>query len=1113
MANPPEDRAPGVEERALQLPTDFSKTPASERRLASHAFEIRVPDLGGALAPDALLVAAFGVSLHRYNGQAAIPLGAARLGAPGHAPWARSLCLATGADATLRALAAQAGEALRGAAGEGGARAANGAGGGAAITWVEAAGGGDGFDALGAVEGAPPEVRGVDLHLVVAGSGEARRAAFVYDASLFRPASVERFAGHLGVLLGAAAAHADAPVARLPLLTPAERCWLESVSEGPSRPPPPEPLHRLVERNAAATPDAVAVRYRDQSLTYAELNRRANRLARYLQAEGAGAERPVAVCVEPSFDIAVALLAVLKAGAIYVPVDPTYPPTRIRDILSDTTPKAVLSRRHLVEKLDLGEFGPIALDDEEALAGELGGDDLGLEVGPGQTAYIYYTSGTTGKPKGVMASHANLATYIHVARGRYGFGPGDVMPAIARFSFSISMFELMLPLAAGGTLVVLDRDHVLDPARMASTLAGVTFFHAGPSLLKHLLPFIKRQHASFEAFAGVRHASSGGDLIAPELLESLKEVFPRAEVFVIYGCSEISCMGCTYPVPRDRAVTRTYVGRPFDNVAVRVLDAARNPVPAGVVGEIHFAGGGVVKGYLNRPDLTAEKFVEIEGRRFYRTGDVGRLSDDGWVEVLGRNDFQVKIRGMRIELGEVEYALRRAPGVRDGVVVAKGTADGEKALVAYVVLGRGEGAASEAERRATLAALRRHMAESLPDYMVPASYVELASLPLNHNMKVDRRALPEPERAGEPDPAARAPETATERRLAEIWAGLLGVARVGLDDNFFELGGHSMLAMDFIARVERDAGVALEGMEVLRESLEVLASICDARSGKKARKAASSAPPPSAEGPVVPFHFGPGQGLYGVLHASPVPGLREAALVCAPVGEEHVRARFVLTRLARRLAAGGVPTLLFDYYGFGDSLGESGEASCARWQRDIADAHRELARRTGAARVAAVGVRLGAALLCNAAPGLDLARIVLWDPVCDGAGHYAEMAALHAQYLRSMQHLRLGRPPARPPGGGEELLGATYSREALRELKALAIPKLAPDRGPPVRWLATSQPARQRARFASLCGDRPDCRLEALDFDCSWDDLARFEDVLPDVGIAAALAAMVKGPA
>ncbi len=414
-----------------------------------------------------------------------------------------------------------------------------------------------------------------------------------------------------------------------------------------------------------------------------------------MTAQGIGAESRVVVCLEPSIDVAIVLLAVLKAGAVYVPLDPTYPAARIRASLEDIRPRLLVTRAYLDEKLQIDGVARLALDDLENLAKGLSDENPGLAVQPDQTAYIYYTSGTTGKPKGAAASQANLASYIRAARERYLIGASDVMPAIARFSFSISMLELMSPLAAGGTLVILERDHILDLDRMSRTLEDVTIFHAGPSLLKNLITYVKRHYRGFDAFSRVRHASSGGDMVSPEVLEGLKQIFFNAEVFVIYGCSEISCMGCTYPVARDRPVERTYVGRPFDSVAVRVLDSALNLLPVGVVGEIHFAGDGIVKGYLNRPELTAEKFIELDGRRYYRTGDMGRLSEDGWLEILGRSDFQVKLRGMRVELGEVEQHLRRAPGVRDGVVTARSLAGGEKALVAYMVLDRG-GAACRA---------------------------------------------------------------------------------------------------------------------------------------------------------------------------------------------------------------------------------------------------------------------------------------------------------------------------------------------------------------------------------------------------------------------------------
>jgi acyl carrier protein len=569
-------------------------------------------------------------------------------------------------------------------------------------------------------------------------------------------------------------------------------------------------------------------------------------------------------------------------------------------------------------------------------------------------------------------------------------------------------------------------------------------------------------------------------------------------------------MGCTYPVPRDRAVTTTYVGRPFDNVVVRVLDGAGNVLPAGIVGEIHFAGHGVTQGYLNRAELTAEKFVSLGGRRFYRTGDRGRLSEDGWLEILGRNDFQTKLRGMRVELGEVEHQLRRAPGVRDAVATAREGADHEKVLVAYVVTDASNGAVAQSDKPTRIGAIRRYMLDHLPDYMVPAVYVELDRLPVNHNLKIDRRALPAP---GEADLRAasgrsvREPQTATERKLSSFWQQLLGVQQVGLDDNFFELGGHSMLAVLLSLEVEQAFGIRLEGMDILREPLEVLAAICDRHLGVSSSGADGRAPAVVARDQVEIFHFGEGQSLYGVLRGSASSTVSSAALICAPVGQEHVRTHFVLTRLAKQLARDGVPTLMFDYFGCGDSLGDSRAADWDRWRSNIAEAHAELQRRAKGAPVTAIGVRLGGSLLCQAASDLDIARLVLWDPVCEGAEHSAELARMQRAYLRSIAQLRFWKwRRTRPPGN--ELLGTTFSDAAFRELKAFVLAPLLAERRVPIRWLATSRLAGEEPLFRSIAASEG-CRVECLDHDCGWRDLARLEDVLPDVRISSTLRAMV----
>ena len=836
--------------------------------------------------------------------------------------------------------------------------------------------------------------------------------------------------------------------------------------------------HELFELWASAAPGATALRFGDQRLSYGELNAKANQLARHLVASGVGGEDRVVVCVEPGFEIIVALLAILKVGAVYVPLDPSYPPARIEIMLDDTQPSLVLTHSELRGRLPLGQATVLELDATEQLR-ELPVHNLELAVEPQRTAYVYYTSGTTGTPKGVMASHANLASYLSSARRRYGFRASDVGVAIARFTFSISMFELLSPLTVGGSLVVLERASVLDFARLSETLREVTFFHAGPSLLRGVLDYIERHYTDFSVFDGVRHASSGGDTVPTEILASLCNIFEKSEVFVIYGCSEISCMGTTYEVPRGARLERTYVGIPFEGTTLRVVDDELVEVPRGVVGEVLFAGPGVVVGYLNRPELTAEKFLEQGGQRFYRTGDRGKLNEQGLLELLGRSDFQVKLGGIRIELGEIEHHLRRAPHVANGIVAAFDR-NGEKALVAYVLV-KPDSPGDSASRAK---AIRGYLAEQLPDYMVPATFVELVALPLNHNMKVDRRALPEPPRSAirlQSAPEARPPRTNTERSLASLWQSLLGVDRVALDDNFFDLGGTSLLALQLIGAVDRKLGVVLTGLEILREPLELQAQLCAQRSGLVPEQRPASVPMLKAD-QVELFHFGQGQSLYGVLHGSNGAHANSAVLICAPLGHEYLRAHFILQRLARSLAGLGVPVLRFDYYGCHDSLGDGRQASCARWQRDIVDARHELVRRTGAEHVTAIGVRLGATLLATVAQPLQLSRLILWDPVENGAHYLGQLRAAQRRLLRAMPLLslrdRLDGWMNRERG---ELLGATYSQTALRELVDLGMPKR----------------------------DFGTCPVQRLNTDVAWLDLAKLEEMQPDVGISRQLGEMV----
>ena len=870
---------------------------------------------------------------------------------------------------------------------------------------------------------------------------------------------------------------------------------------------------------AASAPHHVAVRYRDQSLTYGLLDQRVNRLAHRLRAAGVDRGQSVMVLLEPELDVPSVLFALLRIGAVYVPLDPQYPTARIEAMLADVRPALVVSRRSLIDRLGVRVSVPVlALDADAASIERASTTPLPDDVAPTAAATIFHTSGTTGRPKGAIATHANLAFFAEAAHERYGHHADDIIPVIARFSFSISVFEIVVPLTAGAAIVILDREHVMDPARMIETLQGVTFFHAGPSLLRTLIAAMRSAGLPPSAFARVRHASSGGDMVPPQLLAELRAQFESAEIFVIYGCSEISCMGCTAEVPRAGTVTRTYVGTPFPQTAVRVLGDQQQPIAPGDPGEVYFAGPGVVAGYLDRPELDAERFLEYEGRRYYRTGDVGRWHEGHGLELLGRVDFQVKIRGMRVECAEVEFHLRQIRGIRDGVVVAR-EQRGEKILAAFVVRDPSAHDAEAWDASSLAATVRRHLSAQLPDYMIPMAIMELPALPLNHNGKVDRLAMPQLPSDEQVGAAARVrpPRTPTEQRLASIWSELLKRPYIGRTQNFFELGGDSLLALQVILRAESDLGVTIDGMTLLRESLAEVAATCDARLGQvlSVDERSERSDDEGGDGAGIDtFFFGADASLYGVLYHGASTRAKRAVLLCPPIGAEEIRTTFVLTRLARRLASQGVPTMRFDFFGTRDSLGEDHEAHPERWRADILAARRTLIERTGATQLVAIGVRLGATLLMHASTPVDgedplWENIVVWDPVADGADYVRELERMHARALHSLVALRGWRRP-RPDPARQELIGFTYAREALEAVGRLTLS--APSNGRRstrhLAWLASGELTAQRRTFDALAASAKGSTFVEHASRVAWSDVRRLGDLLPDAGLIDALLAL-----
>ena len=1054
--------APAGSEVALQLPWDRLKTPGTPFRAARVATvrTVRVTAAGDRDERLALAVASAAVLFYRYSGQGDIPLALSSPATRGDSN-CRTLTVPLGGLTPAAELMNTARSAIANA---------HPAADAPTPLLVDVA-----FGERHEAKERDGACREPDVALELTFLEHAIEVSVVYNECLLDAGTAARLLEHFSIVIEELDGKKAKTVAELRLHTPAALEWFKANGSGPAVHFPAAWVHEEIAGYARQTPDKTAVRCGDDELSYAELDRRANRLANYLHRRGITDGMPVIVCLEPSLHVPVALLGILKAGAAYVPVNPAHPEFRARAIIEDTRPRLILTTARAAHAVSAFDIERLDLDDPPAtLAGEQD-EAPRVRIQPDQLAYVYYTSGSTGQPKGVAGTQANLSHIVNVSRLRYAIDANDIIPAVAAFTFSISLFELTAALSAGGTLLVLEREHVLDPARMVATLQQVTVFHIGPSLLRNLVRFIRENvRDPAGAFRRVRHASSGGDMVPPELLRELRDIFTEAELFVIYGCSEVGLMGCTWDCT-DEPIERTYVGKPFANVHLLVLDDDGNRVPVGAIGDVCFGGPGVVDGYVNRALEANSRFFERDGVRWYQTGDRGRLTENGDLELLGRRDFQLKLRGMRIELGEIDYHLRQAPGLREAVVAARTHSRGEPVLVAYYV--------PDASGLADRDSLRAHMASRLPDYMVPSFYMALEQLPLNHNMKVDRRQLPE--LAMTAPGIANPPVSATEKAVARIWCDLLKIESVSLDDNFMLLGGDSLLAMEMIFLVERELGYRLDGMDVLRESLWILARGIDESTGKA--PAADGGAMKRAIWPVSSFYFGPDDSLYGVYSPGAVESRSPPVLICSPMGFEYTRCHFLLRNLMERLADAGISSLRFDFYGSADSLGLDLEADPGRWREDLVQAAGELRRRTGAARVRVFALRLASVLALQALPAGQVDRWVLWDPLADGASWYRDLARMTREKADKLMRKRnLRRPRAVP--GGEELVGTRYSDAALAGLRALRLGREDLPAGADVRLVLSSDFAQADSEAADVFAGLPQATTGTA---CGWHQASR----------------------
>ena len=639
-----------------------------------------------------------------------------------------------------------------------------------------------------------------DLQLFLEEYGGQLRGHFSYNTDLFDEATIARMAEHFCNLVASIVANPEQRISELPLLSEAEKHqllaeWNDTNTDYPKA----KCVHGLFEEQVERTPDAIAVIFEDQQLTYRELNNRANQLAHYLQKLGVGPEVLVGICVERSMDVVVGLLGILKAGGAYIPLDRSYPAERLEFVLADAGVAVLLTQTGLFDDREVcpndSDRGFSVLDrrlqrifldrDWQLIVRE---SEANPENSPraDNLAYVIYTSGSTGQPKGVAIEHRNTAAFL--AWVHNAFSKEDLSGVLASTSlcFDLSVFEIFAPLSCGGTVILLENALALATI---STAARVSLVNTVPSAMIELLRL-----GAVPVTVGVINLA--GELLRSELVRRIFESTFARKVHDLYGPSECT----TYSTWTCRTADGPQsIGRPIANTQIFILDAHHIPVPIGVVGEIYVGGDGVARGYLNRTELTAEKFIyhSFDGeptRRLYKTGDLARYLPDGNIEFLGRIDTQVKIRGYRIELGEIEAVLGQHPAIREAIVMVREDKPGDKRLVGYVV------ARSEASLDAS--EVRKYLKQKLPEYMIPSALVLLDELPLTLNGKVDRKALPAPNQNRIAlEGTFVAPQTPVEEILASIWSEVLKVDRVGIHDNFFELGGHSLLATQVISRI------------------------------------------------------------------------------------------------------------------------------------------------------------------------------------------------------------------------------------------------------------------------------------------------------------------------
>ncbi|MCI5119714.1 MAG: amino acid adenylation domain-containing protein [Candidatus Electrothrix sp. AUS4] len=640
----------------------------------------------------------------------------------------------------------------------------------------------------------------LDLFFTLWEEDEEIHGLIEFNSSLFEEATITRLVGNYQTLLQEIMIHQDRSINSLNILTDHEKYqqlvqWNTTAAAVPEEPL----LHTLFERQTEKTPNAPAVLFKNEQLTYQQLNSRANQLAHYLHSQGVRPGAFVGIYMERSLDMLVALFAILKAGGSYVPLDPAFPQDRTAFMLEDTCLKLLLTESKIANQLPAPDINKILIDTDWASINSQPLHNLNTAISPDNLAYIIYTSGSTGKPKGVQVPHKAVVNFLCSMSRTPGLTAKDTLLAVTTLSFDISVLELFLPLAIGGKTVIASRQTASDGEQLRDLLhtSKATVMQATPTTWYLLMAAGWQGARDFKILCG-------GELLSREMASKLNQ--RSQNVWNMYGPTETTVWSTCYKISTEDS--RIPIGKPIANTQIYIVNRDNQPNPVGVAGEMLIGGAGVTCGYLNRPDLTGEKFIqnifnkESSRHKLYKTGDLARYLPDGSIEVLGRMDNQIKLRGYRIELGEIEAVLENHPAVKQAATIVREDDPGDKRLTAYIALNNDE---TFTERE-----LRQYLRSKLPEYMVPSIFIQIKEMPLTLNGKIDRRALPEPaqKRAYLADNFVP-PETETEKNISQLWCEILKIDKVGTQDKFFDIGGNSLLSVRLIDLLEKQTGIAL----------------------------------------------------------------------------------------------------------------------------------------------------------------------------------------------------------------------------------------------------------------------------------------------------------------